>query len=232
MSSGKWKKYRSCPITRDGVRVLYGTLLGDGSLFKDPECVNYRFSVTHSNRHSDYIQWKQSILGLPSSIWNDEKRNLVKLQSLACTELTSIHTSFYNGAVKRIPRDIDLTELLSPLSIATWFMDDGSYDVEEAVVISAYAFCEEDMLRVAKYMDHVYGIKINVWSDNRVYIRKESHDRFFSIITHYVSEVPSMHYKVRTWIKPGVSQVKLLGYDEPCRDYPTAVGSWDGFIRP
>lgn len=181
--------------------VIYGSLLGDGSITKSKNMTNYRFSIAHSEKNYDYIEWKKSIINIPSSIWADKKRNLVQLQTRSCIELTELRNHFYKDGKKIFPCNVNLDDVLSPLSLAIWYMDDGCYSKRECIFTSEF-ISDEDILKIQKYLFERYKIETSIWSNNRIRVKRSSEDIFFELISEYVNQVPSMVYKISTKYVP------------------------------
>lgn len=199
MSKGKWREYQSYNLDEVSIQVIYGSLLGDGSLCKNHDSANYRFMVTHKTRYLDYLQWKQKMITIPSSMWFDKRRGQVRLQTKSCIELTAVYNLFYKAGVKRIPITIEPTVLFSPLALAVWYMDDGYYSSRDHhAVFSNTTWSDDEATFIVACLSELYGIKCSRWANNRIAVSKSSMDKFLEIVYPFVSQIPSMLYKVGT----------------------------------
>jgi recombination protein RecA len=110
-------------------QVVLGSLLGDGNLSpnrRDREGV--RFRLGHGARQRDYLEWKVSLLGnIPVSRREDE-RGAVFADFTPLPELAELQRTVYWGDGKKTITE-DYLKALTPLALAIWFMDDGSFTV-------------------------------------------------------------------------------------------------------
>jgi len=112
--------------------IILGSLLGDGSLKIHKNYRNARFSFRHSIHQKDYFFWKASQLKDVSGenyYWESEDKDgfggkKLRYQSMATQELTDLYNLICkNGRLKIQRRWLNL---LTPLSLSIWWMDDGS----------------------------------------------------------------------------------------------------------
>lgn len=143
------------------LEVMLGSLLGDASLKRHEGYRNARFSFKHSVRQEEYFFWKvKSVKEVSSSKdwWyqgekdpSGKKVKKIRYQSAALPALTDIYdrTTDKGGDLSF---EKEWLKLLTPLSLAIWWMDDGSiitngrkgvfctdsFDYENQVVLSNY----------------------------------------------------------------------------------------------
>lgn len=117
------------------LEVMLGSLLGDASLKRHEGYRNARFSFKHSVRQEEYFFWKVKLVKEVSSSkdwWYQEEEDpsgkkvkKIRYQSAALPALTDIYD-------RTTDKEGDLSfkkewlKLLTPLSLAIWWMDDGS----------------------------------------------------------------------------------------------------------
>src|SRR3989304_513234 len=103
--------------------IIVGSLLGDGAM----RCkANALLEVNHAARQKEYVDWKYSQLGNlcgtpPKFRQGNGKRVAYRFTTLSLPQLTPFYRAFYRGRSKVVPDGL----LLTPLSLAVWFMDDG-----------------------------------------------------------------------------------------------------------
>ena len=106
--------------------ILIGSLLGDANLNCDGWSRNYRLQFSQGNNQKDYLFWKFNAFrnccaSDPSyQKWNNSWR----IRTISHPEFNQYALKFYPGGNKVLPEKIE--DLLNPLSIAVWFMDDGT----------------------------------------------------------------------------------------------------------
>lgn len=205
------------PLSQSSIELILGSLLGDGCITLNKGYTNARFSFRHSQKQKEYFDWKTSILKEISSeknIWMQNtkdneycKSNSVKyrFQSLALPELTNI----YNLVVKRGKKRINQKWLsfLTPISLATWWMDDGSIISNcRKGVFCTDAFLKKEVILIQKYLKTVWSIDTKIGKTSksnsqkrryfRLYIQSsEELKKFLRIIAPYTT-IKSMMYKI------------------------------------
>ena len=114
-------------ITQRQQDIIIGSILGDGYL--DPKGEITRLCLKQSQEKREYVFWLyQELYDLCKSPPKQRKDNQQWYMSTRySSELTHMRSLFYQNGVKIIPKSI--TSLLhDPLSLAIWFMDDGTLD--------------------------------------------------------------------------------------------------------
>lgn len=118
------------PLTGTLRDVLVGSLLGDGHL-KAVSPNTAVFDERHSVKQEPYITWKARAFGPYFKSfyrWNkksgDKTYTGCGFRSVTCARLKPFHDLFYPGGKRIFPAN--LPELITPLALAVWFMDDGS----------------------------------------------------------------------------------------------------------
>ena len=115
--------------------------------------------------------------------------------SLKC--LNDYHFKFYRNGRKIIPKNID-SILISPLSLAVWFMDDGYKRNDcNALRISTDSFNHKEQLMLVECLQKNFNIKCRLHKKAQtwnIYIPESSSIRFCALIKSYI--IPSMRYKI------------------------------------
>jgi hypothetical protein len=118
---------------RRDIQVIIGSILGDGSLSPG------KFSTIDISQHVDklpYLEWLHKTLGI-RFLLNPIKqkkgfKQMYRFRSKPSEILGIFRSKFYSRQTgkKIIPSDIK--ELLeNPMSLAVWYMDDGTLDKRE-----------------------------------------------------------------------------------------------------
>lgn len=147
-------------------QVLFGSLLGDGSISDE---IRARFSEKHCLRQKDYLSWKKEILEKEfvfGEIFYDKNRKIFSIRSCGDIRLTQIRTIFYPNDKKIVIPDI--LEQLTPLALAVWFCDDGTYRYQNhQSVIYSSGFNHQQHLIIQKYFKEKWGIDCKLCIDSR-----------------------------------------------------------------
>lgn len=162
------KKKNFVPLSNRTKEIILGSLLGDGSLKIHKPYRNARFSFRHSIVQKPYFDWKKNQLKEISSnncCWiqqADEKsysnKPKLRFQSQALESLTEIFNLTCKRGKLKIRRK--WLNMLSPLSLAVWWLDDGSIISNgRKGVICTDGFDEKSVKILARYLQKVWNVK-------------------------------------------------------------------------
>jgi recombination protein RecA len=192
-------------------QLVLGSLMGDGSLSPNRRGRDgVRFRMGHGADQVEYLDWKAALL-----------RNVPQSRRLAADgaafvdltplpELAELRSAVYFGDGKKHLSE-EYLKALTPLALAVWYMDDGSFAVRSKGLqqrteggSGRVEFCVEAMspgtrVRLAEHLRDVYGV------DGRLSLRgarqkavlqltTESSARFQELVAPFVH--PSMAYKL------------------------------------
>jgi len=148
-------------------QIIVGNLLGDGSICKSGKSAY--FSISQNRAHKEYIDWLYEEL-LPFSRAVSETSNTDEngkefygncLQTISTPEFLEYRNLFYPNDVKIVPKDI--SSRLTDLSLAIWYMDDGSTDkVFRTSCLCTQSFTEEDVNYLISVLDQKFNIKASL----------------------------------------------------------------------
>lgn len=190
-------------LTKRQRAILAGLVLGDGHLETQTRGRTYRLKVEHGVAQSDYVRWLHNEFKkwIPGGIYSRVR----KMPSIGFTTYShnvfrSYAKQFYdeNGR-KRMP--IEIYKLLSPLTLAIWFMDDGSRKSakHKTYVIHSLGYTRADLEIVQSALKQKLDISAVLHSQKgkswRLYIPSNSAKRFEELIGKYVVKIPSMKHK-------------------------------------
>lgn len=174
--------------------IILGMLLGDGSLKIEKPYKNARLSFRHSSKYKSYFFWKVKEMKEISSkkCWWEEKDGKLRYQSLALESLTEIYKLTHKKGKLRIRRK--WLNLMTPLSLAVWWMDDGSLVKNSRQgVLCTDDFDLESQKILARYLFKVWGIRVKIGKTRRekgyyrLFIRStEMLKKFLRIILPYI----------------------------------------------
>lgn len=205
MNSKKIENHKS-KLRLSGLQreLIIGLILGDGHL-ETQNGLTYRLKVEHSIKQKEYVDW----LYHNFSEWvNQSPRARVKksfdkeVTAYGFTTYSSgllrfYAQQFYLGKKKIIPKLIK--KLLSPRSIAVWFMDDGSYKSKDhrTYIIHALGYSKPELMLVIDALKKKFGINAGLhkqYDKWRIYVYSDSAQKFRELIEPYV--IPEMKYKL------------------------------------
>lgn len=174
-------------------QLILGCVLGDGYLRKK---TNAHLQITHSIKQKEYVDWKFHILKnlvitAPKAYRGNADRIGYRFFTKSLPEFTEFYDRFYKNGIKIIPDDIKL----SPLSLAVWYMDDGSKSYRSCY-LNCQQFDPKSQNNLLSALDNL-GIEGRFNKDKiyrRIRITNQSTITLMDIIRPYV--VKSMRYKL------------------------------------
>lgn len=235
MKQGR-QKADNLPLSKTTLSVILGSLLGDGSLKINPNYRNARFSFRHSWNQKDYFFWKVNLLKEISgeNCWwvqkadGKSKSKKLRYQSKALSALTEIYKMTHKGKTKRIKRR--WINLMDELSLAIWWMDDGSIVANgRKGVFCTDGFTEKEQEILKKYLKKIWGVEVKIGRVNkkenryRLWFRStEEFKKFLRIILPFV-RVESMLPKVILLYKDPLLQQRWISEVSSLTGFPLNV---------
>lgn len=191
------------------LEILYGTIFGDAYLQKTGS-LNARLRLEHSFKQQALMEWKFEEL---EHIFQSRPQLLdrmhpatgrvnkyVRLQSYAFPFLGELQRLFYNKyGIKQLPDNLEEL-LLSPITIAVWYMDDGYYDQrDKSAHIYLQAFELEDVKRLINAFSTLHGISCKAYcrpdrSACQLNFRKNDKNKLLELVEPHL--IKEMRYKL------------------------------------
>lgn len=167
----KKKLLKNIPLSDSCMSIILGSILGDGSLKIHKNYKNARFKFRHTICQKDYFFWKVSMIKeiesenyvLLQKCDGFSKNQKLLYQSRALESLTLIYdrTHFHNKIeIKR-----KWLNHLTPLSLAIWWLDDGSLiSNKRKGVLCTDGFSKDSVDILSNYLFVVWGVSTRVAS--------------------------------------------------------------------
>ena len=119
---------------------------------------NALLEINHCLAQKSYVDWKYKQLAdlvqtPPKERTNNAARVAYRFVTRSLPQLTPYYALFYREGTKRVP-EIEL----SPLSLAVWFMDDGSRS-RSAVYLNTQQFRIEDQMQLLRILEEQWEIR-------------------------------------------------------------------------
>ena len=192
-------------------QVVLGSLMGDGNLSPNRRGRNgVRFRIGHGERQIDYLKWKVELLGnIKHSVYENAKgARFVDFTPLA--ELAELQRAVYLGDGKKFLSE-DYLKALTPLALAIWYMDDGSFAVRSKglqqrtaggsgrIEVCVEAMSEGSQLRLRDYLRDTHGLDVRLRQAGSagksvLVFSTAASAKFQEIVAPYMA--PSMEYKL------------------------------------
>jgi hypothetical protein len=182
-------------------QMLYGDLFGDGHLASTSKDSAY-YVCAHSLYQESFVFWKYLILGPLSSNFHKgttyhksygKKYPYVSMNTWTNRELGDLRKLFYPGGEKYLRPEL-LSEF-TPMSLATWYMGDGSLN-RNTGVFHVGLNVELDSIAVAlsdRFQVHFKAMRY----EKQWHLRVMDPHKFFDIVRPYI--LPYFSYKIKTY---------------------------------
>ncbi|HET9671787.1 MAG TPA: recombinase RecA [Actinomycetota bacterium] len=187
--------------------VLLGGLMGDGALSraKNGHAARYRFG--HGARQAEYADWKASLFSNIGSSRSTNAKGIVCHDLPPLVELAELRQAVYVDDRKVLSEDY--LKGLTPLSLAIWYMDDGTVALRakglqartregsgrSEICIQAIEATSRD--RLVRYLGDTWGIfpkLIERAGQAVLQFPKDETAKLHALVSPYVH--PSMEYKL------------------------------------
>ena len=193
------------------LQLILGSLMGDGNLSPNRRGRSgTRFRMGHGAKQAAYLDWKASLLGNIPHTRTVNAKGAVFADFTPLPELGELREAVYFGDGKK-HLSWDYLKSLTPLALAVWYMDDGSFTLRSKGVQERTAggtgrieICVEAMSpgsreRLAHYLRDTYGldVKLRYRGARKVSVLQFStaaSEKFQKLVAPYVH--PSMEYKL------------------------------------
>lgn len=194
-------------FSQDQLDVMYGSVLGDAYLrsTNGSKGTSYSLVFSHGEKQIEYLRWKLSIYDQFVTTkkftvaYRDFHGNapVSSFSTISHPDITAFYHLSHPDGRKLVTND--WLELLSPLSLAVWYLDDGSLNKRYGTIVmstNAYSLPELGLMidwfekkhglhaKLEKRRNEQYALRINA-SESKA---------FRSIIADYVPEC--MSYKL------------------------------------
>ena len=145
-------------LTQTQKEILIGILLGDGCLYKNKLGINYTLEYGQSLAHSKYFHHIYEIFSNHIQMKPYKKKNGWRFRTRVHSDFTYFANLFYQPE-KKIPQDIE--KLLTPRSLAYWYMDDGSMKSVQSkgLIFNTHCFSFDDVTLLCSILNNKFGLK-------------------------------------------------------------------------
>jgi ubiquinol-cytochrome c reductase cytochrome b subunit len=199
-------RHRIGPHNKDVQDVLVGSLLGDASA--QQRSGNTRICFRQAHSHEEYLLWLHEFFAtrsycnpkIPEVKTRIDKegniRHHLRFNTWTYSSFNWIYDAFYPNKVKVVPDNIQ--ELLSPLALAVWIMDDGS-KAGNGLNLATHCFSVPDIEKLLAALRNIGLVCTMHIADKSkeqytIYISTQSQYVLRDLVLPYI--VPSMLYKL------------------------------------
>ena len=156
------------PLTERQKQILVGSLLGDG--YMNPVGASTaRFSETHSVKQEGYVRWMaEEFHPFVSGVFRSQKVTeektypSIRVDLHTCREFRNFYETFYPRGIRVFPPH--LHELMTPLVLAVWYMDDGN--LNRSFPRISFGLGDKSLKRAIRAL-RILGLKPVIHEDRR-----------------------------------------------------------------
>jgi LAGLIDADG DNA endonuclease family len=184
--------------------IVVGILIGDAHLETQNGGRSYRLKIEQGLHHAVYVEhlyteFRQWVLTPPKPKMS-KSRGVTTLniafQTVSHEELAIYGRLFYRDRRKIVPEAI--RELVTPRTLAYWYMDDGSMKSNQSkgVIFNTHAYHKSEIRLLLAALE---SLGLEAWEraqpdGPQIYVSGNSFERFNDLVGPYVIE--AMRYKV------------------------------------
>jgi len=193
------------------LQVVLGALMGDGNLSPNRrDRTGTRFRMGHGAKQAEYLDWKTSLFGNIGHSRTVNAKGAVFADFTPLAELAELHDAVYFGDGKK-HLTWDYLKSLTPLALAVWYMDDGSFTVRSKgvqqrtaggtgrieIVVEAMSPGSRD--RLVRYLRDTRKLDVQLVTKgarqvSAIRFTTAASEKFQKLVAPYVH--PSMDYKL------------------------------------
>ncbi|QZA06168.1 recombinase RecA [Mycolicibacter heraklionensis] len=192
-------------------QVVLGSLMGDGSLSPNRRDRNgVRFRLGHGAKQIEYLQWKTALMGNIGHSVRENAKGATFVDFKPLPELGELQRAVYLGDGKKFLSE-DYLKALTPLALAIWYMDDGSFSLRSKglqertaggsgrIEICVEAMTEGTRTRLCDYLRDTHGLDVRLRSSGSagkavLVFSTAATTQFQEMVAPYMA--PSMEYKL------------------------------------
>ena len=156
------RKNQTLIVSQEQRDILVGCILGDAYIEK-----RGKIQIEHSDAQKEYVTWKYNKLqdisyGPPKQVSRLDKRygkTYYSYRFWTRQFFRSFRDEFYVDKKKIFPPSI---VEISPITMATWYMDDGSLADGNRIILSTDSFDEESRRRLCNVLQRSFGVQTSI----------------------------------------------------------------------
>jgi hypothetical protein len=193
----RWER-NDCKPTQKQTEIIYGSLLGDGSISNgikgDYKCQSI-FEEKHASSQKSYINWKYNelkTLCTSAPKWTGERW---RIRTFHHPFFSNLRREFYPNGKKVVTESI--LSKITPLGLAVWFMDDGTMCNNFYLKLCTCGFDLKEHVTMIKWFEDRFGVKVHNAVDrgyNNLIVDVGSKRKFLAIVKPFI--IPEMQYKI------------------------------------
>jgi hypothetical protein len=174
--------------------ILVGTLLGDGCLARHGK--HHRLHVKHAISQRRLAMFKyaafREFISMKPNVFDQKlggrRYPCVQFATRTSPTFTDWHSQFYVGGRKCVPEAI--ANVLTPLALAVWIMDDGAADYA-GITLQTHNYQCAEVDQLIEVLQKKFGLVVNSRKNKGhelIYVHAESVDKLAELVRPYLLE--------------------------------------------
>jgi recombination protein RecA len=199
-----WKNKKNknyIDLTEIEKNVIYGTLLGDGSIRLSGTGKSARLRINQCLDQAAFVEWKyeklKRLVGtspqtLPNGGWGKEVR---RFTTLSFPELKEIYDNVTANEKKYVNWSW-LNNITHPIALAVWYMDDGSQGKSQ-MTLHTESFTKQENDMLSAWMKKKWNIDCHSYPTKSYWCLRfpaKGRETFQELVRDYL--IPEMKYKL------------------------------------
>lgn len=173
-------------LTEEQKSILIGCLLGDGTMRKKK---NSHLEINHCYAQKALVDWifskfKSLVITEPKWRKGNGNREAYRFATRSLPIFTPFYDQFFPLGKKVIPKELRL----DPLTLAVWFMDDGSKS-RSSIYLNTQQFSKPEQAQLIDLLKRQFCIESTLNKDKiyfRIRIRTRSVKKFIQLVKPFV----------------------------------------------
>ena len=207
-------RHAAVKFSDDLQHLLLGSMLGDGSLKQESHTTAY-YREEHAQTQKAYVQWKEKAFGKLCRKSSDNSHGY-GFSTQALYEFGQIRAKFYSRNKRYKHVTTELLEQLNPLSLAVWFLDDGTNNRQRKGYKQKTIYLHRLTEKECRAFETVFALKFGLicrikyhpkGASSRIAFYGKEADKLEEIIRPYCHR--SMAYKLTDHEGIGIALSKL-----------------------
>lgn len=192
-------------LSQEQLEFCIGSILGDGSV-RSKNNITAQMRFGHGVKQNNYCQWKTSIFNKNFiSYKGTTNKGELRFDTKFTHELMFLNHKISIKNSWDIPQEV--IELISPISLAIWYLDDGTFSGSYKKYgngksfICAKSMTDSTLERIAKHLKEKFNLNATVYNQQNkgLYFYGEENIKMHQLIAKYVPKC--MEYKLHPTLR-------------------------------
>lgn len=185
-------------FNKEQISALVGTLLGDSSISKTGQ-----YATGHGEAQKEYAEHKAALFNSNIKEYSRLDKFHYRVDGISNAHTRYFREALYPNGAKEVK---NVLHLLDEISLAYWYMDNGSRR-NNSLVICTDSFTYEEHEMIVEMFKNKFNVNAeirNIYNTNpktktktlayRISMNSKDSEKFFDLVAPYI--IPSMRYKI------------------------------------